>query len=194
MKPRGRIFVLAILVVPLIVVGIGFHPQDVLAALPSNIAPAGADAPDCARPDPVCMAWTEFRRARPYPYQAFATMPLADGSLVLIISEPAPVLAKADLEKLIRAAFGSDLLALKRPHWQIGIDGWVADLVLKIRGLSPSTPDRDQETPRDPLDDPLLRDRIALLHLALFGTTYGGHLEPIPRRICASRRRSCKTG
>ncbi|MGH8070206.1 MAG: hypothetical protein ACRERE_34160 [Candidatus Entotheonellia bacterium] len=179
MELHSRIFMVAVLAITLIVVGVGFHPHDVLAKMHRSIGPALPYAPDCARRDPVCMAWTEFRRARPYPYQTFAIKPLADASLAIIISEPAPVFAKADLEKLIRAAFGGDLRALKRLRWKIGIDGWVEDLVLTINAPSAVARAKGQMTQRDPLDDPILRDRIALLHLALFGTTYGGRLEPI---------------
>ncbi|HVT14660.1 MAG TPA: hypothetical protein VHQ90_00575 [Thermoanaerobaculia bacterium] len=131
--------------------------------------------PDCLRDDAVCAVWTEFRQARPYPHQTFALRSLPDHALALIISEPPPTLSKSELEGLIKTAFGDDLVALQRLRWKIGIDGWVEDLVLKVK----AAPTQGQATDQagDPLDDPLLRDRIALLHLALFDTAYGGQLE-----------------
>jgi hypothetical protein len=56
--------------------------------------------PNCPSDDQGCLAWTEFRRTRPYPYQGVAAKALADGSLVIILSEPATVLAKSELQEL----------------------------------------------------------------------------------------------
>ncbi len=135
--------------------------------------------PDCSSRDPLCRAWTEFRRAHPYPYQAFAAKPVNRGrELAIVISEPSAARSKAELKRIIETAFGEDLLSLQAFRWKIGIDGWVEDLVMKVR-FSPRAASRGKAAETAPLDDPLLRDRIALLHFALYGTAYGGRLETI---------------
>ena len=127
--------------------------------------------PDCKANDAACAAWTEFRAARGYPW-TFAGKRLADGSFVLIISEPAPVLSKAELDSLVKTTFGADLRSSpRRLRWYIGADGWLEDLVLHVSTNAPKN--------GEPFDDSVLRDRVALLHDALFGTTFGGDLQII---------------
>lgn len=72
---------------------------------------------------------------------------------------------------LIKALFGSELVSFQRLRWYLGTDGWVEDAVLKLKNQSPQRSDL--------LDDPVLRDQVALLDRALFGTSYGGDLETI---------------
>lgn len=137
-----------------------------------SLSVAPSYQPDCQANDAVCAAWTEFRVARGYPLQTFAGKRLADGSFVLVISEPAPVLSKAELDSLVKTTFGADLRSSpRRLRWYIGADGWLEDLVLHV---STSVPKNGE-----PFDDSVLRDRVALLHDALFGTTFGGDLQII---------------
>jgi hypothetical protein len=132
---------------------------------------AKAYDPRCAADDKVCATWTEFRRDHPYPYQSFAAKTLPDSSLVLVVSEPSPALSSAELDALTAAALGPSFVsAPRRLRWHIGVDGWLEDLVLHLRRPAGGG---------TPLDDPDLRDRIALLHEGLFGTNFGGDVEPI---------------
>jgi hypothetical protein len=136
--------------------------------------------PDCSERDSACAIWKEFRRAHPYPYQTIAAKRSSDASLVLILSEPSPSLTKRQLDQLVGTVFGSDLLSSQRLRWYIGTDGWVEDLVLKTKfDLAPEF---------DPLRSARLRDRLALLYQALFGTPFGGDLELINKPLSASTR------
>jgi hypothetical protein len=131
--------------------------------------PAAAYEPKCATGDiPLCVVWTDFRTAHPYPYQSVAAKQIEDGALILIVSEPSPSLTRSELDRLIRAAFGGSI-QIHRLRWYIGADGWLEDVVFRIKGGAATT--------ADPLDDPLMRDRVAVLHQALFGTAFGGDLE-----------------
>ena len=141
------------------------------------LPPAPSYSAGCQKDDPACAAWSEFRRNRPYPYQAFLGKPLPEGGLVLIISESAPVFSKTDFEKFIKVLFGADLNFMQRMQWKIGIDGWVEDLVLRVKSPFPVTVDSQNGLV---IDDPILRDRMGLLSIALYGTTYGGYIEAIP--------------
>jgi len=135
------------------VVGLEFLDYE---SLMQKIRPiAMAYKPDCSSDDPSCRFWTAFRQIHPYPYQTIAVRQLPDATRMVILSEPAPMMPL------------SDLIGSKRFKWYIGTDGWVEDLVLKVRAGSGTAP----------LDDPLLRDRIAVLHRALFGTNFGGEIE-----------------
>lgn len=125
--------------------------------------------PDCAG-EPACEAWIQFRTAHPYPYQSIQWSQLPNGRLAIMLFEPPPVMSKAELERLVRLAFGSDLQSYQRLRWRFGIDGWFDDAVLTVTlpyGLLAG----------DPLKDSRLRDRIAFLHVALFGTTYGATFD-----------------
>ena len=125
--------------------------------------------PNCAEGNHGCQAWALFRTGHPYPYQAIQWQELPAQRLAILLLEPPPVIGKMELEKLIRTAFGSDLLGFERFRWKLGIDGWLEDTVLTVS--APGT------SGTDPLQDPLFRDRIAFLHLALFGTAYGATFD-----------------
>lgn len=122
--------------------------------------------PDC-RDSPECEVWAAFRRAHPYPWQGVVAKRLRDDTAALIVTEPASALPPAQLGALAKAAFGKDLLSSARRQWLIAPDGWLEDLVLTVRVASPDGP---------LLDDRLFRDRVALLHTALFGTAFGAHV------------------
>jgi hypothetical protein len=131
--------------------------------------PARAFHPQCgddAAYEAACNAWAELRRTHPFPWQGLVATRLAGDEVALIVAEPPAAIPSKQLSALVGAAFGKDLRAL-RGRWSIGTDGWVEDLVLVTRVSS-----REGRL----LDDPLFRDRVALLHHALFGTTFGAHL------------------
>ena len=125
--------------------------------------------PKCGA-DRACQVWTKFRSEHPFPYQTLAGAPTDDGALAIIISEPPPTVSKPDLEALVRAEFGSDLLSYGNRRWMIGADGWLEDVVLKVKA--------PKETKvEDFLKNRGLHNRIGLLYWRLFGTTFGGVLE-----------------
>lgn len=131
-------------------------------------ATASAYRVTCGLGDLSCEAWTEFRANHPFPYQSIEGKRLVDGTSAIFISEPAPVMPNETLDKLIKLAFGRDLVSATRLRWKLGVDGWLEDVVLRVR-TAPS--------PANPISDPVFRDRIAFLYLALFGTTFGGNFD-----------------
>ena len=171
MTKRAKIFwgLGAVLGVPcLIVAGLAVY---VLYSERNIIMPAVSYQPACRASDAPCAAWTAFRRKHPYPYQTVAVGQLPDATRIVILSEPSPIMTPSALRDLTTATFGADIVSSRRLRWYIGIDGWVEDLVLTVRAPSASIP--------DPLRDPVLRDRVALLHHALFGTNFGGDIETL---------------
>jgi hypothetical protein len=125
--------------------------------------------PTCSGNDAPCKAWQQFRLSHPYPYQAIQMVPLPNGSAAVILSEPPPIYSRQSLDVLVRSAFGPDLKSLARHRWRMGVDGWLEDLVLQVETGASAT--------GDPLDVPLMRDRMAFLHLALFGTAFGANTD-----------------
>lgn len=123
--------------------------------------------------DPACAVWAEFRLWHPFPYQAFIAKSTPE-ALYLIISEPGPSLDRATLESLIRKAMGSDLVKLERRRWFIGVDGWLEDLVITMRPIPPVNGNRASTSP---VPNAIFRDRVAMLHVALYGTAYGAAIE-----------------
>jgi hypothetical protein len=99
--------------------------------------------------------------------------------LIVILSQPPPLISKVALDKFVKTVFGDDLISSKRLRWMIGTDGWVEDLVLSVK-----------TSKDDPLKDERFLDRIGVMDRALFGTTFGGGFsrsfqdEPRWRQIC----------
>ncbi|MEM6252794.1 MAG: hypothetical protein AAF821_07720 [Cyanobacteria bacterium P01_D01_bin.156] len=128
--------------------------------------------PDCQSNDQSCTVWSEFRRPYPYPTQRIAAKIVNDEEMILVISEPPNNLDKQQWRRLIESTFKRDLLEYQTFKWMIGVDGWVEDIVLRVK-----KPDVEQE--EDLLNDRLTRDRIALLNIAMFGSSLGATIEPI---------------
>ena len=118
---------------------------------------------------PANEAWIAFRKARPYPYQAICAKTLQDGSCVVIISVPPPGLSKSDFDSLLDSIFDGEITSKQRLRWRLGLDGWLEDVVIVLPA--------EQERTGDPMNNAVFRDRIAMLQLALFGTTYGGDVD-----------------
>ncbi len=135
---------------------------------------AVAYQPDCSGTGTPCEAWSHFRTAHPFPYQSIQWTELPDNRLAVMLLEPPPVMPKAELERLIRSAFGTDLRSFNRLRWRMGADGWLEDVVFTV-----TKPAAMKGPASDPLRDPLLRDRVAFLYFALFGTSYGGTFDRI---------------
>jgi hypothetical protein len=144
------------------------------SALRSQQARPGGRAtnynPNCETADQPCQAWAQFRLQHPYPYQSIQWSELPDGRIAVMLLEPPPVMSKGELESLIRAAFKGELQSFDRFRWKMGLDGWLEDTVLTI------APPREVKN-SDPLRDGVFRDRIAFLHLALFGTVFGATFD-----------------
>jgi FtsZ-binding cell division protein ZapB len=127
--------------------------------------------PHCGKSDLTCAGWREFRLVHPFPFQTVAVKAITKEKLVIVISEPPSALAKPDLDRLIKASFGTAYQMSERKRWYIGTDGWVEDLVVTVNhriGKGVDLP-----------SDAWLRDRVALLFQALYGTTFGGDIEII---------------
>ena len=135
--------------------------------------------PACGK-DSACEVWKRFRVNHPFPTQTLAGQRAGD-RLVLIFSEPA--LPKANLTSLVKSAFGADLRDVQSRRWMIGEDGWLEDLVVSVNWQPAMGP-----TATDPMADPLLRDRLALLAEQLWGTAFGLQLEAANAPFAARAR------
>ena len=128
---------------------------------------------------PTCSAWVRFRKAHPWPYQAFA---LDEGTAekVVIISEPPLLFTRDGLQKLLNALFEGNLLEVHYDRWPTGLDGWLEDVVLRVR-----VPDQSQvgvlsganfDKWKAPAE---LVDRLRLLHQFFYGTSRGFWVDRI---------------
>ena len=135
--------------------------------------------PACGK-DSACEVWKRFQVNHPFPTQTLAGQRAGD-RLVLIFSEPA--LPKARLTSLVKSAFGADLRDVQTRRWMIGEDGWLEDMVVSVNWQPAMGP-----TATDPMADPLLRDRLALLAGQLWGTAFGLRLEAANAPFAARAR------
>ena len=104
--------------------------------------------------------WKQFRTAYPYHVQVLGLSdPASDGSRVLVISEPPPHVAEAD----ILAPLAQILLCHAVERQRIGYDGWVRDMVVAVSG-----------------QEPQLTQAISALYGRLFFTTYKAYVLPLP--------------
>ncbi len=137
-----------------------------------RVGPPVTYSPHCLMNDEVCSVWAEFRAAHPYPYQNIGIKQFPDRTAIVVF-EPPPTLSKETLDGIVTAVFGNDLPPTRRLRWNIGSDGWVEDLVIEVKNGGKVT----GATPADELTDSALRDRVAMMYQALFGTTYGGNVD-----------------
>jgi hypothetical protein len=118
------------------------------------VVPAQADA----RSDAV---WKLFRRDYPYHIQTVGLSdPSASGQRVLIISEPPPLMIRAQYATALGAVFGSALHGAELKKNPVGMDGWCEDVVATL--AYPDTAAGRMQLAAD-------MTRLATL---LFGTTY----------------------
>jgi hypothetical protein len=149
-------------------------------ALASTVLPIGRlfqaqpFDPGCASGQVLCRAWEAFRRRHPYPLQTIAAEPIGDGQAIILIAEPSPNLGRARWQRLVENSFGTDLLGRRRYRWMIGADGWVEDLLLLVKTNADAS-----DSVEGLLADPIFRDRMALLHLAMYGSTFGARLASL---------------
>lgn len=142
------------------------------ALLTTECAVSSANEID-TRPPPE---WRAFRSSHPYHIQSVALGdPSADGSRLLVISEPPPWVCLSTLKEL-----APELSNLRVQEWRVGHDGWVRDVTIRLPAL-------------DSLQLGLLLQDV---HRTLFGTTYkaetlplrsaaGSSLAPLDLRITA---------
>jgi hypothetical protein len=106
--------------------------------------------------------WDGFRQVYPYHSQALAlSVPSADGSRTLIVSEPPPNLSAGD----ILFPLGSLLRNHSEKRQKIGYDGWVKDVVVEIAGSKPE-----------------IDSAISSLNQLLFNTSYKSYVLPLPAK------------
>lgn len=162
---------MAVLVLGCLVSSIGSaQPADV----PVYKYNLGSSSPQCG--DSItCSAWAEFRKAHPWPFQAYAVSPKDDkGEAVVIISEPPPSLTKQELAQAVRSLFGSDLLALEYRRWPTGVDGWLEDIVARVRIQSNVSTRVMSGDSLDLVDAPgEIVDRLLMLHRLQYKTKVG---------------------
>lgn len=128
---------------------------------------------------PTCGAWVGFRKAHPWPYQAFA---LDEGTAenVVIISEPPSLFTHEGLQRVLNALFGGNLLSVHYYRWPTGLDGWLEDVVLRVRNVDQWQVDvlsgANFEKWKAPAE---LVDRLRLLHQFFYGTSRGFWVDRI---------------
>jgi hypothetical protein len=106
--------------------------------------------------------WRSFRDAFPMHIQTIAaSAPDRTGALVVIIAEPPPdTLPKATYLTALKTIFGEHLTQSTLAHTEIGLHGWVDDVVLTLAGYNGAR------------GNAALRDDLALLATKLWGTSY----------------------
>lgn len=134
-------------------------------------------AAPCDANDRACETWRIFRRAHPFPYQVVAVGEPRDGQMTVVLSEPPPSLDRAALDDLLRETFGASV-RLQRLRWMIGVDGWLEDVVVTL----------DAPSPDDSSKQAALRDGLAAVHIALYGTALGSEVERIVEAIPGAAR------
>lgn len=114
--------------------------------------------------------WRPFRNAFPMHIQTIAaSAPDRAGARVVIIAEPPPdTLPKATYQTVLKTIFGEHLTRSALAHTEIGLHGWVDDVVLTLVGYNGAG------------GDAALRDDLALLATKLWGTSYKGAPLALP--------------
>ncbi len=138
---------------------------------------------------PACDLWLKFRTAHPWPYQTFA-VEQSGAEAVIIISEPPPVLSREQLAQTLNALFQDNLLGMTYYRWPTGLDGWMEDVVLRVRVTDPETAAVTSGATLAPWQaSKEIVDRLRLLHQLFYHTsdglwvdhlTEGGDASPIP--------------
>jgi hypothetical protein len=136
--------------------------------------------PNAICPSPAtCEPWLQFRSVYTWPYQTFAIRQ-NDAEAVVIISEPPPVFSRAQLTQVLKALFQDNLVEVSRYHWPTGLDGWLEDVVMRVRltkadkttVLSGATL-LSWEAPSEVVD------RLRILHQLFYHTSDGFWLDQI---------------
>jgi hypothetical protein len=135
-----------------------------------------------------CDAWKAFRKQHPSPYQAFAVKIDADGSAATVVfSEPPPWVSLDALQAKVREVFDNRVVEVGRLATQTGLDGWLSDLVFRVRLVKAEKTDVVAGETLGPRPIPLdLAEPLRELHALVYGTTDGFWLDdigaPIPMK------------
>ena len=137
-------------------------------------------APNAPCPSmPACGVWHHFRAAHPWPYQTFAAQE-GRGETVVILSEPPPALSRNQLAQTLKALFGENLIDLSYDRWPTGLDGWLEDVVFRVRVTDQHRTEvlsgASFATWRAPTD---VVDRLRLVYRLLHHTSDGFWLDHI---------------
>ncbi len=142
----------------------------------SNVTGMGV----CDSSDSICSIWRSFRERHPAPYQTFAVQELSEEA-VIIISEAPPPFISSDVIELARVIFGKDLLEASTLRWPMGYDGWLEDVVLRVRhdGREGTIPAVVGHSIRTEMFSHSLVDRVRLMSRVLHGTSDGFYLDRV---------------
>jgi hypothetical protein len=123
---------------------------------------------------PECGVWRDFRQAHPWPYQTLAIAENGTEATV-IVAEPPPSLTRDQLERAVRSLFGGDLASISYARWPTGVDGWLEDLVFRVRLQDAERmPVFSGETLTSRWQAPAaLADRLRILHGLFYHTLDG---------------------
>jgi hypothetical protein len=119
--------------------------------------------------------------AHPWPYQTIALFwqGSADDAIV-IVSEPPPTVGRTDLAALVEAVFGGDLLDVAYLRWPTGLNGWLEDLVVRVKAPS-GAPARVLSGHSLTLWEApaMVVDRLSFLYTLLHGTSDGFYVDNV---------------
>lgn len=124
-----------------------------------------------------CASWRIFRSAHPSPYQATALIE-GERETVIILSEPPPALTRAQYRQAIQALFGDRVLDLSYLRWPTGLDGYLEDIVLRVRMSGDRSKLSYISGDLTPRSGPAgVIDRLRMLYRLEYGTSDGFWLD-----------------
>lgn len=135
----------------------------------------------------ICSDWLTFRNANPWPYQTTAIRIDGDEA-VIVLSEPPPTVARGDLRDAVTSLFGDRLIEAGYLRWPTGVDGWLEDVVLRVKltghGTQPVLSQALERwmAPRD------IVEPLNTIQLLQFGTAATWFDRIAPRETKASAR------
>jgi hypothetical protein len=149
-------------------------------------------AVDCTTA-PNQRVWRQFRVRHVAPYQAFAVA--RDGNdWVVVVSEPPPTLPRDQLAPLIVDLFGGILVGQDRCRSRTGLDGWLEDVVLRVRP-GPQTASVLSGETLEPWQAPAdIVDRLRILQAVLHGTNQGFWIDDLDSPPAAMRVDEVRVG
>jgi methyl-accepting chemotaxis protein len=137
---------------------------------------------ECPASQALCESWLTFRKAYPWPYQTFAVDRRQQGDeAVIVLSEPPPVISRKELHELLQAVFGSEIVEIWRFRWPTGVNGWLEDLVFRVKLTADGKAlpvQRGHDFKSMELPAPLF-DRLVFLHAFFHQTADGFYIEEI---------------
>ena len=105
-------------------------------------------------------AWRQVRAANPIHRQLLAKCEdLRAGTTIIVLTEPAPHIPRAQANAIVRALFTSQVQSVTVHRQKLGFDGWADDLVISVKLSSPADARR-------------IASDLAMLALLNFGSTY----------------------